>query len=134
MGVFHLSADIEYFFDTSVHLTSLCSFVWCFLLIFAMYSGIGYAVAKQFLKAGDNVVICSLSGNICTMLIMKPSVIYLFIFFSPPIHEHSCRTLNKSVQDCKILTKELHFLVLAHTYIIIACRVHFSVMFRVGAS
>lgn len=27
-------------------------------------SGIGYALAKEFLKAGDNVVICSRSGTL----------------------------------------------------------------------
>lgn len=28
------------------------------------YSGIGYALAKEFLKAGDNVLICSRSGKV----------------------------------------------------------------------
>ena len=37
-------------------LLSLCSF-----LIFE--TGIGYSLAKEFLKAGDNIVICSRSGK-----------------------------------------------------------------------
>jgi NAD(P)-dependent dehydrogenase (short-subunit alcohol dehydrogenase family) len=30
---------------------------------FKINSGIGYALAKEFLKAGDNVIICSRTGN-----------------------------------------------------------------------
>lgn len=57
-------------FDASVPLTSILTFLYCFLLIFANYPGIGYALAREFLKAGDNVVICSRSGNICTIITM----------------------------------------------------------------
>ena len=32
-------------------------------LVDAFNPGIGYALAKEFLKAGDNVIICSRSGN-----------------------------------------------------------------------
>lgn len=40
-------------------------FLLAFFLLFIYFinSGIGYALAKEFLKAGDSVIICSRTGN-----------------------------------------------------------------------
>lgn len=96
-------------------------------LIFAIYPGIGFALAKQFLKAGDNVVICSRSGKIFSMIESK----FPRSFFPPLVRAHLYRTLNKLVQDCRTLTKELDFPILTQSNIITACRGHFQ-LFRVG--
>ena len=52
---------------TPLHMSLIFRFLTCFLIFFFNFlfinSGIGYALAKEFLQTGDNVIICSRSGK-----------------------------------------------------------------------
>lgn len=53
------------------------------LFFVCSYAGIGFGLAKTFLEAGDNVIICSRSGRVrhFVRLDLTEPKVYYFIFF-----------------------------------------------------